>query len=943
MLRIVASDPFVRIGESLLEYCCLPGDTPNLPVSSANLSVETNLDILPEDIVYHANSDSFVMQHQRSRRPARSFTQKDINDGKISYNVHSAVTEVLMVRVGNQTLKAECIALLNVDDQRRITSRDPFMDELPPCAATTRPRMGPTFVQIVRRSLGASLELRRSSTLGLPVGGVVTVDAEHLEIGDAASSADQLFYHIIKQPQEGSLVLEKDTPPSGVFFLISRPSNGIVVNGNDLTKSIYNFSQKDIDDSAIVFLRQFNTSGSGGFSFLLSDGVHQIGPEWFSIESSTSSSPVLQANARLLASPNASTVIGVESLRANILNARPEEILFSVSKPPKYGKLLVDDKETGKFSQLDINRNRVVYQNLGVVQKEWTRKDSLYFVLQKNGSDTPIEEEFRFRISSTYAALADPTENYVKITAVSTSKGGSVAISRANIDVSTLAASAANEDLYLEISTPPRYGTLEFLDGVAAPMSWTDFQTEPKIIYRNAGEEPRDDSVTFFIYPSSEKTRRTSRLRVTLPIHITTLRDPLVQVSKFPTSISIKNSGVLPLTSQQFYASHPHVPSQSIVYELIQPGTAGTEIRVNGQKKTMFSQEQINEGAVSIGHMPSSSAMASHDVVTFSVEGHSRALVVRLKPLDLALENHTVIEYPQGKTYVLLNRTHLGAYSNGGRDVITYKITNGPENGTFYWVAGEKEAKQFTQKDIDEGKILYAQLNMHSYKDSFEFLVANTEKGVVRNRSEIRVRPLVTAQPVIVETNTVVPLTASQLNATALQGSTPRFLVTSTPRYGRVSLDPASNHSALFFTFPDILRVQERHEKENRINGSDDETQIEKPRLMPASDQIPVIILVAILFITVFVLMCRRRRPKQKPPPPHETTRLPPSPRTNNCVRVSRKAGRLTAATTDENVRADAADADWKKAAPALVGLRGFGHRYPATDASVQAAHSSTI
>ncbi|KHJ96733.1 hypothetical protein OESDEN_03309 [Oesophagostomum dentatum] len=30
LLRIVASEPFVRLGESLLEYCCLPGDTPNL-------------------------------------------------------------------------------------------------------------------------------------------------------------------------------------------------------------------------------------------------------------------------------------------------------------------------------------------------------------------------------------------------------------------------------------------------------------------------------------------------------------------------------------------------------------------------------------------------------------------------------------------------------------------------------------------------------------------------------------------------------------------------------------------------------------------------------------------------------------------------------------------------------------------------------------------------
>ncbi|VDM77180.1 unnamed protein product, partial [Strongylus vulgaris] len=30
LLRVIASDPFIRLGESLLEYCCLPGDTPNL-------------------------------------------------------------------------------------------------------------------------------------------------------------------------------------------------------------------------------------------------------------------------------------------------------------------------------------------------------------------------------------------------------------------------------------------------------------------------------------------------------------------------------------------------------------------------------------------------------------------------------------------------------------------------------------------------------------------------------------------------------------------------------------------------------------------------------------------------------------------------------------------------------------------------------------------------
>ncbi|KAK6725980.1 hypothetical protein RB195_004351 [Necator americanus] len=1092
LVRILASNPFIRLGESLLEYCCLPGDTPNLPVGPLNLSIITNLDIRLEDIVYQTQSDNFLIQHHRSRRPTRTFTQKDINGGKISYNVGTVGSEPFTVRVANQSLKAE--------------------------------------VQIVRRSLGASLELRRSTALSLPVGGVVAIDSNHLEIGDATSSADDLIYHVIKQPQEGTLVLERDnttstpqmpaqrfsqrdidlgrvqyihsasgsgrdtiqfnitsphitkgpymlyieiyehhvslavsplqvvtgastvistgvinvsssdredyvinvvekpmygwivldswsvgnissidsfsgtelrerrvvyvsdrdstasrdsfsiaacishhtctqpqiidvtmsqrnvqspqllrneilrvsvdktlitnthldtedpdTPPSGVFFLISRPSNGIVVNANDLSKAIYNFSQKDVDESSVVFMRHPNASGSGGFSFLLSDGIHQIGPEWFSIESWTSSSPVLQANARLLASPNANTVIGVETLRANIPNTRPEEILYSVSKLPKHGKLMVDSLESEKFSQLDINRNRVTYNNEGISQNEWTRKDSFYFVLQKNGSDTPIEEEFRFRISSTYAALQDPTENYVKISPLTTSKGGSVALTSAHLDATVLATSAIDENLILEISTPPRHGVLEFLDGTANQLTWPDFRAETKLIYKHGGEDSRDDSVTFFIFPASEKTRRSSRLRVTLPIHITTLRDPLVQVSKFPTSLSIRNSGSMPISSQLFSASHPHVPSQSIVYEITHPGTAGTEIRVNGQKRSMFSQEQINEGVVSIGHAPSSTTLSSHDVLVFSVEGHTRALVVRFKPLDLALENHTTIEYPQGKTYVVLNRTHLGAYSNGNRSAITYKIVSGPENGTFYWVAGEKEAKQFTQKDIDDGKILYAQLNMHSYKDSFEFVLANTEKGIVRNRSDIVVKPLVVVQPVIVETNNAIPLTASQLNASALQGSTPRFLITSTPQYGRISLDPVANHSALFFTFPDILRgrvyyqafstdrevtenlelevradsvqparlvlpitiiptdsetLEQAEKEDERMNKQKEETQTEAPRLSPISEQLPVIILVIILFVTVCVLMCRRR-PKKKRTPPESTPQLASTPRTS--------------------------------------------------------------
>jgi hypothetical protein len=58
----------------------------------------------------------------------------------------------------------------------------------------------------------------------------------------------------------------------------------------------------------------------------------------------------------------------------------------------------------------------------------------------------------------------------------------------------------------------------------------------------------------------------------------------------------------------------------------------------------------------------------------------------------------------------------LGAESNGDRSLIAYNITRRPENGTFYWVDGEKEASTFTQVDIDNGEVLYAQMNMNAYQ-----------------------------------------------------------------------------------------------------------------------------------------------------------------------------------------------------------------------------------
>lgn len=61
-------------------------------------------------------------------------------------------------------------------------------------------------------------------------------------------------------------------------------------------------------------------------------------------------------------------------------------------------------------------------------------------------------------------------------------------------------------------------------------------------------------------------------------------------------------------------------------------------------------------------------------------------------------------------------RKHLGADSNDNRSKIIYTITKSPQNGSLYWVDGEKEVRNFTQQSIDNKQILYAQLNLNAFQ-----------------------------------------------------------------------------------------------------------------------------------------------------------------------------------------------------------------------------------
>jgi hypothetical protein len=148
-----------------------------------------------------------------------------------------------------------------------------------------------------------------------------------------------------------------------------------------------------------------------------------------------------------------------------------------------------------------------------------------------------------------------------------------------------------------------------------------------------------------------------------------------------PTELTMVRTAITTLTADQFRVIDRYGTSSTsdIVYRILQPPSSGA-ITLDGIITDRFTQLDVNRGRVQL-------TVDRVDSMTLGIGAHTRTIAIHVQPLTLKLVNQSTITYRQGKMYTVLNRTHLGAESNGQRKNIVYNITKAPENGTFYWVS----------------------------------------------------------------------------------------------------------------------------------------------------------------------------------------------------------------------------------------------------------------
>lgn len=206
-------------------------------------------------------------------------------------------------------------------------------------------------------------------------------------------------------------------------------------------------------------------AGYAGFTFVVTDRKHRTSTNLFQIRTAQ---VVIEMDAleRLTVGPGGVAVITNEQLNAKLRSVDPWQIIFSIQRPPKLGRIFLNSRPTDQFTQADLNAGKISYNQTEPLN-EWRTRDGFHFQILVNVSVIPNNfvllplEIRRFKIFVTFAALRPPLEPYVRISPLKARTGGETPLNESVLNISHLV-QIVKTPLMLEFRLLPSQGQISF-------------------------------------------------------------------------------------------------------------------------------------------------------------------------------------------------------------------------------------------------------------------------------------------------------------------------------------------------------------------------------------------------------------------------------------------------------------------------------------------------
>ncbi|NXG66430.1 CSPG4 protein, partial [Hemiprocne comata] len=178
--------------------------------------------------------------------------------------------------------------------------------------------------------------VKRQEVLRVPPGSTVTLSQEYLDVADPSGSPEEMVYRVLRRPLVGHLA-----------------------HAHNPQEPISHFTQADINAGHVVFVAT-RSRAPGSLALSLSDGHHL--PTLTSLEIevlpvvSTTASPVLLEVPQDLnrASVSHHHLLGATQPQAG-------NVLYRITRNPRFGQVLVNQKPARGFSQKQLDRGEVMF------------------------------------------------------------------------------------------------------------------------------------------------------------------------------------------------------------------------------------------------------------------------------------------------------------------------------------------------------------------------------------------------------------------------------------------------------------------------------------------------------------------------------------------------------------------------------------------------------
>ena len=159
---------------------------------------------------------------------------------------------------------------------------------------------------------------------------------------------------------ENLKVEDLDNAPAELkYSIVSNPNNGYFAMKSNLSVSIKDFTQADVDSEKVWFVQDGSPS-SGVFYFCVTDGKHRPLYKLFSLE--VIPIALVLVNLTNVALPQGQTSVTITSVQLSaVTNGKSTNIMYELTQPPKYGYLMIGNEQVTKFEQTDLCSGRLSY------------------------------------------------------------------------------------------------------------------------------------------------------------------------------------------------------------------------------------------------------------------------------------------------------------------------------------------------------------------------------------------------------------------------------------------------------------------------------------------------------------------------------------------------------------------------------------------------------